>query len=70
MTAEYFAWLLIGWFALNLMGSVLLIGEKRNPMTPEKAVVSVLVYGMLIMGINQYLLKVIDAHQYLLSICS
>jgi len=42
--AEYSTWLLIGWLLLNIIASVLLIGEKRDPITRKNAVVSVLVY--------------------------
>ena len=44
----YFLWVLVGWFAMNALGQVMLIGKERKPTEPAFAALSVLVNSALI----------------------
>lgn len=48
---SWFLWLLAAYFAANLLGSIALVGKRREPITPGGAVVLVILYAGIIVGI-------------------
>lgn len=47
----WFGWFLIGYWAANALGSIALIGHRRDPITPGVAVALVILYGLLAWGV-------------------
>jgi hypothetical protein len=47
----WFGWFLVGWYVLNALGSVALVGKQRPVITPGAAVILVVIYALMILGV-------------------
>jgi hypothetical protein len=47
----WFGWLVVAYWSANALGSVALIGRKREPITPGVAIGLIVVYALLIWGL-------------------
>lgn len=47
-------WAIVALLALGALGNVVMIGEKRNPITHGTAAFAVIVNGLLITGVVSY----------------
>lgn len=49
---SWMLWLVVGWFVVNILGSIALIGKKREPITPRTVIVaSILWIGLIVLVI-------------------
>lgn len=52
---NWFFWVLLGYFVVGGLASVLLIGEPRKPIEPGVAAATVVINALLILGTWHYL---------------
>lgn len=48
---NWFEWALIGWLAFGAIATVGMVGRPRDPITPASAAYSVIIAGLLIVGL-------------------
>ena len=48
---NWFGWLLVAWWAVSALLTVGYIGKPRKPLVPSTAVVVILIYAALIVGL-------------------
>jgi hypothetical protein len=47
----WFGWFVVGYWGVNGVASVLLVGKRREPISAEAAALSILMYVALIVGV-------------------
>lgn len=49
--STFLFWFLVGYWGVNAVGTVALVGKPRKPIEPGTAAISVIIFGLLIVSL-------------------